>query len=211
MDEPAKILPGALAPDYKRRREAGEIALGPHERLLCEYMVFGTHHGKAKRLGFPLGEPLTLEQAARILDLRLRNARQILRNPQVSALMLQLTNELRTGERARNIRTFVAVRDDAGDNTAADRTVRVKAAVALMGDEGRAGVHVTVNNQLGVAFKPGYIIRLQPDAKDVSNGCDRPTERLAYSVTEDQRVLTSKPEPEVPTIDNFLRRCPPPR
>ncbi len=143
---------------YKRRRESGEVELAPRHLLLVEYMVFGTEHARAKRLGYPLKEPLTLEQAAGVLDIRRRNARQVTRIPAFQRLMAQLTGELRSGGRARAIHTLLSIMADVGENTAADRAVRVKAAKEVIGEEGKGGVSVNVNvgvqnNVVGIHFE----------------------------------------------------------
>jgi hypothetical protein len=85
LEQPQDALPGravAVAPDYKSRRAAGLVELSPRDKLLCEYMTVGTSHARAVRLGLPQNEPLSLEQAAAVLDLRRRNARQIFASPQ---------------------------------------------------------------------------------------------------------------------------------
>jgi hypothetical protein len=56
----------------------------PSREGLAEYMVHGTEHQRARRLGLLLNVPLTLEQAAAVLDIRRRSARQISRNARVS-------------------------------------------------------------------------------------------------------------------------------
>ncbi len=109
-------------------------------------------------LGYPLKEPLTLEQAAGVLDIRRRNARQVTRIPAFQRLMAQLTGELRSGGRARAIHTLLSIMADVGENTAADRAVRVKAAKEVIGEEGKGGVSVNVNvgvqnNVVGIHFE----------------------------------------------------------
>jgi hypothetical protein len=73
---------------------------------------------------------------------------------------------LRNGEYAKSIRTIAQIRDDLGDNKAADRKVRLQACQAILG-EGNGGADVSVNVGLGQAVTPGYVIRLsdEPAAK----------------------------------------------
>ena len=57
--------------------------------------------------------------------------------------------------------TAITIRDDPGENLAADRTVRLKAIQVIEGNEGKAGVVVNVNQTSNVAsITPGYVIRL---------------------------------------------------
>jgi hypothetical protein len=56
----------------------------------------------------------------------------------------------------------IAIRDDEGENLAADRTVRLKAIQVMEGSEGKGGVVVNVNQTSNVAsITPGYVIRLR--------------------------------------------------
>jgi hypothetical protein len=67
----------------------------------------------------------------------------------------------RKAELARNLMTAIEIRDDPGENSAADRTVRLKAIGVIEGTEGKGGVVVNVNQQTNVAtITPGYVIRL---------------------------------------------------
>jgi hypothetical protein len=67
----------------------------------------------------------------------------------------------REAEKSRNLVTAIAIRDDPGENLAADRTVRLKAISVIEGNEGKGGVVVNVNQTSNVAtITPGYVIRL---------------------------------------------------
>lgn len=167
---------------YKQRRAAGEVELTPRDRLLVEYLTVGTAHPRARRLGFKLNEPLSLEQAAAVLDMRRRNCRQVFRLPAFQALLASAIADLRTGAKARAVKTQIEILEDRGENTAADRSVRLKAAGAILDDgEGKGGpsVNVQVNN---VAFKAGWIIRL-------------PAEQRVEPATIDAKPLPSIPAP----------------
>jgi hypothetical protein len=75
-------------------------------------------------------------------------------------LRAKLLKARRESEAARNLVVAVEIRDDPGENLAADRTVRLKAAQFIEGNE-RPGVVVNVNQQTNVpSIQPGYVIRL---------------------------------------------------
>ena len=73
----------------------------------------------------------------------------------------ELLDGERKAELARNLETLIQIRDDPGENSAADRTVRLKAIQVIEGSDGKASVTVNVNQQTNVAaIQPGYVIRL---------------------------------------------------
>jgi hypothetical protein len=106
--------------------------------------------------------PLTLEQAAKFVGYRLKRARTHLDNlREFSTLRRELLDGKRKAELARNLETLIQIRDDPGENLAADRTMRIKAVQAIEGSDGKANVVVNVNQQTNVAnIQPGYVIRL---------------------------------------------------
>jgi hypothetical protein len=64
---------------------------------------------------------------------------------------------------ARMVHTMIKIADEPGDGTAADRTVRLKAALAVLGEEAKGvSVNVQVNNQTNLAqtIRPGYVLDL---------------------------------------------------
>jgi hypothetical protein len=130
---------------------------------MAEFMVYGAIHPRVERMGLPLNTPLSLEQAARAAGLRLRNARQVAALPQFQKLIVESVNAIRSGEYSRNIHTLVAIRDDVGENSAADKKTRIEAARTLMGpDEAKGGPRVTVNVN-NAAISAGYVIDLSGD------------------------------------------------
>ena len=158
MAEPPRQLTA-----YKQRRAAGEVELGPVAQLLCEYMVHGTAHSRAARLGLPTNEPLSLEQAAAVLDIRRRNARQIFATPAFRRLYAASIADVRSGAHARMVHNMVRIANEPGQGTAADRNVQLKASQAVLGEEAKGlCVNVQVNNQtnLNQTVRPGYVLDL---------------------------------------------------
>jgi hypothetical protein len=133
------------------------------EEEMARLMVYGLPHeetilGKVVKPDWPL----TLEQAAKFVGYRLKRARTHLDNlPAFSTHRRELLDGKRKAELARNLATAIAIRDDEGENLAADRTVRLKAIQVIEGSEGKGGVVVNVNQTSNVAtITPGYVIRL---------------------------------------------------
>jgi hypothetical protein len=148
---------------YKQRRAAGEVELGPVATLLCEYMVHGTSHPRAERLGLPPNEPLSLEQAAAVLDIRRRTARQIFATMPFRRLYAASIADVRSGAHARMVHRMIAIANDPGEGTAADRSIQLKAVQAVLGEEAKGvSVNVQVNNQTNntTAIRPGYVLDL---------------------------------------------------
>jgi hypothetical protein len=138
-------------------------ALTDDEAEIAHLMVYGLPHeetilGKIVKPDWPL----TLEQAAKFVGYRLKRARTHLDNlPEFSTLRRELLDRKRSAEMARNLMTAIEIRDDPGENSAADRTVRLKAIGVIEGNEGKGGVVVNVNQTSNIAtITPGYVIRL---------------------------------------------------
>lgn len=111
--------------------------------------------------GLPV--PRSLEQAAKDCGYRVRRARSYLADlPAFNAYRRQLLDERRNAEAARNLSTLIEIRDDEGDGSAADRTVRLKAIQVMEGANSKSpAVTVNVNQTSNVAaISPGYVIRL---------------------------------------------------
>jgi hypothetical protein len=70
--------------------------------------------------------------------------------------------ELRTSAHPRMIRNMIDIANDPGEGTAADRTVRLKASLAVLGEQAKdGGVTVNVGVQANVAnIRPGYVLDL---------------------------------------------------
>jgi hypothetical protein len=137
------------------------------EEEIARLMVYGLPHEETI-LGKVIAPnwPLTLEQAAKFVGYRLKRARTYLDpSPVFRGYAGELLQARRKAEVARNLVTAIAIRDDPGENLAADRTVRLKAIGIIEGNEGKGGVVVNVNQTSNVAtITPGYIIRLPTGA-----------------------------------------------
>jgi hypothetical protein len=98
-----------------------------------------------------------------------RSARDFQASPLFQAVYMKALAALRNGEFAKSIKTIAEIRDDRGDNKAADRKVRLQACQALLG-EGDGGADVAVNVVRGQVVTPGYVIRLSEPAAKVIEG-----------------------------------------
>ena len=149
----------ARPPAWRRREGATDMAtdlvpskpsaLTDEEEEIARLMVYGLPHeevilGKVVKPDWPL----TLEQAAKFVGYRLKRARTYLDDlPAFSTHRRELLAGKRTAELPRNLMTAIEIRDDPGENSAADRTVRLKAIGVIEGNEGKGGVIVNVNQQ----------------------------------------------------------------
>lgn len=130
-------------------------------RRIIALMIEG-FEAEGHRLGGELIEPhvpLTLTQAARAVGQRLGRAREMMRD--CKAFQTEFNRALaarRASEGPKNLLTAIEIRDERGDNTAADRTVRLKAIQSIEGTD-RSGVNVQVNVNSQTNVNPGYIIR----------------------------------------------------
>jgi len=128
--------------------------------IYIDRMVFGLPRPLQAFPDLEPGIPLSENDVAMAFGLRRNHIRRLMREPVAIAYRNKLLQQLRTGEHAKSIHTMKIVRDDLGDNAAADRKIRLDAAAKLLGEEAK-GVSVTVNNQIGVgvSIKAGYVIR----------------------------------------------------
>lgn len=110
----------------------------------------------------PAYQPLSLVQAAKATGYLPKKARNVLGDrAEFNQLRGQLLKARRESEGPRNLYTAIRIRDDEGDGSAADRTVRLKAIGVIEGNEGKSAVTVNINQQTNVAtITPGYVIRL---------------------------------------------------
>lgn len=148
-------------------------ALDARGLLLVEYMTCGCPHDWIRQYTrkAPTGEepdrhvpiepgwPLTLEEAADALRIKRRNARWISRQPVFQRELAEQLQALRNGMKARALIAQGEILEDKGENTAADRRVRLQASQTILGEESRQSpVSVTVNNN--VPLTAGIVIRL---------------------------------------------------
>ena len=129
--------------------------------VYIDRMVFGLPRPLQAFPDLEPGIPLSENEVAMAFGLRRNHIRRLMREPVAIAYRNKLIHQLRTGEHAKSIHTMRVVRDDKGDNAAADRTVRLKAAQSLLGEDAK-GLTVSITNNLGVSVRPGYVIR-QPE------------------------------------------------
>jgi hypothetical protein len=155
--------PRTLPSPYKRRRAAGELELGERHKQLAELMTFGLDRLNSTLPNRLIGQPLSLDDAAAVLGLRRRNARQILASPGWQKIYAALLADVRTGAKARALREIIDLVGRVGEGKAADAKVRLDAAKTVLGEEAKGvSVNVQVNNQtnLAEAIRPGYVLDL---------------------------------------------------
>lgn len=112
----------------------------------------------------PLGMPLSVETAATALEMRRAYIRRLLEDRLFKATYDKAVAAKRAALAPRAIQAIAELIDWQGHNEAADAGVRLKAAALALGDDAKGGLSVNVqfNNQL--AIRPGYVVRLPPDA-----------------------------------------------
>jgi hypothetical protein len=135
------------------------------EREIARLMTEGLDHD-AVILGaeIPAYQPLSLVQAAKATGYLLKKARNVLGDrAEFNQLRGQLLKPRRESEGPRNLATAIKIRDDEGDGSAADRTVRLKAIGVIEGTGDKASVTVNVNQQTN-NLVAGYVIRLPAKA-----------------------------------------------
>lgn len=187
------------------------VELNAKAKLLLEYMCTGCPHPWVsqitrasptedqpdRRRPLEPGEPMRLDEACDLLRIRRRRGREIMQSPAAQKELARQLQGLRSGMKARAMTVLGAILEDEGDGSAATKTVRLKAANAILGEENRnGGVTVNVNN--GPVLQAGVVIRLP-------EGVQAPpleTSQAAAPAIEHQGGLRTSP------IDGQLRYLP---
>ncbi|NDB67261.1 MAG: hypothetical protein EB015_04495 [Methylocystaceae bacterium] len=182
MDQAEHINPGAAVikagPMSKKAKWpplTGELK-NPKFKLLVTYQVHGVEHVSLlkgltrhspteeepdRRRPLKAGEPLRLEEAAKLLGIRLRHARFVMVQPAVIKELNDQLELIRSGAKVATMREVVRIAGERGDDSPASRTVQLKAAQMVLGPDmagGDKAAGVTVN--VGVSLSPGIVIRL---------------------------------------------------
>ena len=141
--------------------------LNPRMRRTVELMVFGHPDD-------PSGTQYDIYDAAASVGYRRKAARNLQASPIFQAVYMKALAALRNGQFAKSTKTITEIRDELGENKAADRKVRLQACQVLLG-EGTGGTDVAVNVKQDVV--PGYVIRLNNDPHGrVIEGCSETAE-----------------------------------
>jgi len=153
--------------DANLRRKLPLSQLSDDYRQVIELMVYGLDEaGDIEGQRLEAGVPLTLRQACRAVGVRLRRMRDMHATALFQTELNRAVLARRNAEKPKNLTTAIEIRDDMGDNTAATKTVRLKAIQSIEGAD-RAGVQVTIHNSDSQAnIAPGYVIRLRPDRQE---------------------------------------------
>jgi hypothetical protein len=152
-----KLFPGSRKPAVLKE-------LTPKHRLLIQYQVWGVEYDFVRKIGKEPFEPLTLTEAAKILEIRLKNARSLQSDPLYQKEYSRQMKAWRDGRKCDAWRKVDEILRDDGDGSAAVRKVQLAAANMLIGEqaEARAGTNINITNQT-LNLSPGIVIRLPAD------------------------------------------------
>jgi hypothetical protein len=153
-----KLFPGSRKPAVLKE-------LTPKHRLLIQYQVWGVEYDFVRKIGKEPFEPLTLTEAAKILEIRLKNARSLQSDPLYQKEYARQMKSWRDGRKCDAWRKVDEILRDDGDGSAAVRKVQLAAANMLIGEqaEARAGASINITNQT-LNLTAGVVIRLPNDA-----------------------------------------------
>jgi hypothetical protein len=137
-------------------------ALTPREQTVLGYLTYGIDEPDPNHPDIPTGKPLGPYQVSTILGVRRKYVRSLLADPVFKAEMARATADARAALQPKAVHVLGELLEWRGEGKAADANVVANAAKAIIGDDLKAGVNVSlnVNNQVGVALRPGYVIRL---------------------------------------------------
>ncbi len=179
IDQMAGIIPPAPAEavagnrlarlDPKYRAPERLAKLTPQHVLMAQYMVFGISSPvRARQLRVGADVPLDFKTAADAARVRRRAARRAIVDPLFRAELARQLKSFRESLAPEAIRTIAAIMEDAGENSAADRTVRLKASTTLLGENAgsNGGTKVEINlGGDGQRLVAGVVIRMPAATK----------------------------------------------
>lgn len=151
---------------------------------ITDLMVFGldnpdTIDGRT----FEAFEPLPIQAAARYAGIRVKRARASFSDLALRKKYRDKVEALRSGEFVRNLLTAIAIRDTKGDDTAADRTVRLKAIQTIEGNDAKTSIAVQINNSVTANnVTPGYVVRLQAAKTDDRQSSPAPQRAIPQTI-----------------------------
>ena len=155
----------------------------------------------AEIIGVEIGEPLEVEQAADVLNIRRKNARWIAEDPLFIRERAVAVKELLAAKKPRAAFRLGKLVDEPGEGSAADRTVQLKAAQAVLGETiapSRPGVSVTVNNNVQ-PLAAGIVIRLPQNI---------PSPPLETKRPEPLTIEHTRGDQDEDTLTELVRRNP---
>ncbi len=152
-----------LFPTSRKPKVLAELTA--KHRLLIQYQVWGVEHDFVRKIGKEPFEPLTLIEAAKILEIRLKNARQLQTEAVYQKEYARQMKAWRDGRKCEAWRKVDEILRDDGDGSAAVRKVQLTAANMLIGEqaEQRAGTNISITNQT-LNLQPGIVVRLPAGA-----------------------------------------------
>ncbi len=164
----------------RRKPDGGPAQLTARQQLLVDYMINGCGHrsicdriwidrpiateagtATVRRRPQP-HEPLGLLEAADLLRIKRRNARELMTLPIFKAAYNLALQRFQESEKAASLHTLVTVRDDPGLGKAADRKVRLQAAMVLADMNHGGGQTVNVN-VTSTQLTAGIVIDMRED------------------------------------------------
>jgi len=139
IDQLLDVVPTEATPgnrlkrlDAKYRAPEKLSKLQPRHLLLIEYMTHGISSPvRCRQLRIGVDQPLSLIEAADAARVRRREARRISVDPLFVGELKRQLRAFRESLHPEAIRTMAAIMQEVGENSAADRTVRLKASTTL--------------------------------------------------------------------------------
>ena len=153
--------------------------LTPKHRLIIEYMTHGApahiaslvsrswvdETGESHSRPVQAGVPLTLEEACDCLGIRRRHGRHLFSQQLFKTELTKAIEALRDGAKVAALRKVIDLVHEPGEGKAADRTVQLKAAQAILGEQiGQERNASPVQVNVGVNLQPGIVVRLPASA-----------------------------------------------
>jgi hypothetical protein len=195
-------LPPAVAGNrLKRADPAKHLApekltkLAPEHILMARYQVWGISSPvRARQLRVAVDEPLNFKDAAIAARVRVHRARTLINDSLYRAELARQLRSFRESLAPAAVRTIAAIMEDPAENTAADRTVRLKASTTLLGENASSGsgsqVNINIDNSVR-SLTAGIVVRLPNTAKSTPSEDAKVVEGIELQSEPDHQFISA--------------------
>jgi hypothetical protein len=169
--------------------------LAPEHLLMARYQVWGiSSPARARQLRVGVDIPLNFKDAAIAARIRVHRARTLINDPLYRAELARQLRGFRESQAPEAVRTIAAVMSDPGAGLAADRTVQLKAATTLLGENASGGsgsqVNINIDNSVR-SLTAGIVVRLPNTAKSTPSEDAKVVEGIELQAEPDHQFISA--------------------
>jgi hypothetical protein len=149
-----------------------DCLLPARARYVPGYLVWGIDEPVPERPDIPVGKPLSIPHVADLLGVRRKYVRALLSDPIFRIELAYEISNCRLLLAPQALDALVKLLDWQGEGKAADAAIRLRAALAIIGEGHVAPVNVNVGVQStsAIQVRPGYVIAPTDKTRPIFDG-----------------------------------------